>query len=290
MKNYIATIQQILEGRNTDFDNTAGNCIKFVRHKDKRTDLVIDGQQYNGHTVYTLYKYNRDAFLAYQGEQAKPIFSNVDYIVVFLGERGTSSRFIGVYKNEGVEQRNDFYYYKFVEAEGFDILKEKVIIDWGLSAITWHQYYSSEKYVTRIEEGMSDLNGIPMFKSYSDVFLPYQTLKTIVEGDYEEWHTVLSAVNCVYLIKDKSNGMQYVGKTSGRGGILQRWTDYAKTGHGDDVELMELIAKNPNHADNFYWTILETLPINITDKEAIHRESFWKEKLMSRHPYGYNRN
>ena len=59
--------------------------------------------------------------------------------------------------------------YDLTEVADFDILKEKVIIDWGDATICWHQYYSNVKEVIRIEKGMTDANGIPYFKSYNDV-------------------------------------------------------------------------------------------------------------------------
>lgn len=143
MKNFITTIQEVLSGRNEAFDATHPNRIKLVRHKDARKEMIIHGRVYNDFSVYETYKHNREKFLAYQGEQTKPIFNNVDYIVVFLGENGKNSRFIGVYKNKGLTgthySADSQYVYDLVEVEGFELLKEKVIIDWGESAISWHQ-------------------------------------------------------------------------------------------------------------------------------------------------------
>lgn len=74
--------------------------------------------------------------MAYQSEQVKKRFLNVDYIVAFIGEEGVSSRFVGVYKNCGVIKDIEEYHdeeqakFDFQEIAGFDNLKERVVIDW----------------------------------------------------------------------------------------------------------------------------------------------------------------
>lgn len=107
---------------------------------------------------------------------------------------------------------------------------------------------------------------------------------------------MLEACNCVYVIADKKTGQQYVGvtyknsKPGMKSGIWSRWTEYANTGHGDDVKLVELCTKDPKYAENYFqWSILEVLPINVIPKVAIDRETKWKDKLLSRE-FGYNNN
>ena len=64
--------------------------------------------------------------------------------------------------------------------------------------------------------------------------------------------------------------------------ILGRWKAYAKTGHGDNKKLMDLVGLNPNHARNFSFTILRTLDRTLTPKEVFAYESLYKNKLGSR--------
>lgn len=301
MKNYIITLQELFSDRNAEFDQAvANNRVKLVRHKDNRSEIVVNGKIITGYTLYDIYKHDRKTFLTYQGEQSKPVFDNVDYIVAFLGEGSKEARFIGVYKNNGKLHNPSPEYksnvYDLTEVAGFDILKEKVIIDWGDATICWHQYYSNIKEVIRIEKGMTDANGIPYFKSYNDVNLSFEQLKYIIEREPEDWKVALQAVNCIYMIVDKHNGKQYVGSTYGKdskksSGIWNRWSAYVQTGgHGGDVELEELLAREgEGYARNFSWIILETLPLRITDKEAITRENVYKEKFLTRE-FGYNRN
>ncbi len=289
MDNIIITIQQLLKSRNSDFDNS--KKVKLVRHKDNRpiNERKIFGVQYEG-TLYNLYRTEPEKFLAYQSEQTFANFGDVEYIVSFIGEEGTESRFIGVFKNNGVIKKfNDHEVFDFVEAPGFEVLKERVIIDWGKSAISWHQWYSNEKEVIRIDKGLTE-NDVPLFTGYNDVLLSYRQLNSIFKKEINDWKTRLDCCNCIYLIQDKKNGKQYVGSTYGKEGIWGRWKEYAETGHGNDVQLMQKLKEDPLYAEKYFqWTILEILPLQISDAVAIDRELLWKRKFCT-HDFGYNTN
>ncbi len=288
-KNIIITIQQLLKSRNSDFDNS--KKVKLVRHKDNRpiNERKIFGVQYEG-TLYNLYRTEPEKFLAYQSEQTFANFGDVEYIVSFIGEEGTESRFIGVFKNNGVIKKfDDHEVFDFVEVAGFEVLKERVIIDWGKSAISWHQWYSNEKEVIRIDKGLTE-NDVPLFTGYNDVLLSYRQLNSIFKKEINDWKTRLDCCNCIYLIQDKKNGKQYVGSTYGKEGIWGRWKEYAETGHGNDVQLMQKLKEDPLYAEKYFqWTILEILPLQISDAVAIDRELLWKRKFCT-HDFGYNTN
>ena len=65
------------------------------------------------------------------------------------------------------------------------------------------------------------------------------------------WRDKLSACNCIYVISDSNTGKLYVGSTYNSRGIWGRWEEYAKTGHGGDVELKKLLAEDPNYGNAF---------------------------------------
>lgn len=301
----IISIQDLLKGRNDEFDKTSPERIKMVRHADQRLSsegVEVLGKMYYGTTLYDLYRTDRQTFFDYQSEQKRKLFENVDYIVAFIGEDKLDSRFVGVYKNDGIKSRTGFdkngeeiCVFNFQEVKGYDVLKERVIVNWRTPANGWNQYWNNTKEVVRIDGGLEH-NNIPIFKRYEDVRLSYHELKNIINSNDSEWKSKLEACNCVYVILDKSNGKQYVGvtyknvKPGLKSGIWSRWTEYADTGHGDDVTLKKLCTNDPNYAkNNFQWSILETLPLNIIPKLAIERESLYKEKLGTR-KYGYNKN
>lgn len=292
MKNEIISIQELLIGRNEEFDKATR--IKLVRHKDNRPQdqRIIMGEHYRG-SLYHLYQTDNKRFLDYQKEQKKSLFEDVEYIVSFIGEEGLESRFVGVYKNNGIESdsliSDEIGIFDFQEIEGFEILKERVIIDWGKSAVSWNQWWHNDKYVIRIDKCFNN-DKFPKFTRYEDVKLNYTELKKIVESQNPEWKHKLEACNCIYLILDKNNGKQYVGSTYNKSGIWGRWSEYAKNGHGGDKSLKQLLESDTDYAKKYFqWSILETLPLEILEDFAIDRESLYKEKFGTRE-YGYNNN
>lgn len=300
--NSIITLQNLLKGRNADFDSTSDHAIQLIRHADNRVgrsdekndkELLIDGKPVPAEisNLYELYLYRRDLFDKYQSEQKKGEFDNTKYWVVFLGEKGNSCRFLGVYEITGRHQSPHNAEEEFLDLKHlseFQYLEEKVIIDWGKSPLRWHQYYYNEKEVIRVEEGMAKADGTPVFKSYPEVLLDYSQLKMVLQDP--DWMAKLQAINCIYLIKDKLNGKEYVGSTYGSERVYGRWNQYGKTGHGGNVELEKLIKTDPQyHHKYFQWTILQTLDSYITQQEAIEKENLWKRKLLSL-KFGYNKN
>lgn len=189
--------------------------IKLVRHKDARQKQFINGVEVEGNP-YDWYRNDKDKFIAYQSEQHRDVFKNVDYIVSFIGENGTIARFIGIYKIEGPdnERNTNKYCYKMTEVEGFDELKERIIIDWGPSAISWHQWLNdkNDKEIIEITPGFDHI-----FPGYEKIALTLAQLKNIIlEKEYPEWKKMLSAVNCIYIITDRKTGKNYIGSTYGK--------------------------------------------------------------------------
>ncbi len=292
-KEWITTIQALLEGRNEEFDKADKKRVRLLRHKDNRNEKVIGGKKYFC-SLYDLYLNEHEVFLDYQSEDLVKRYKNVDYIVSFIGEESATSRFVGVFKNNGILKRIEDYKgmeqakFNFVELEGFDQLKERVIINWN-SPLAWCQNYTNEMPVIRIDRGLGD-NNIPVFTRFEDVVLDYNQLKLIFDTDNSEWKSKLESCNCIYLILDKSTGKQYVGSTYNTNGIWGRWEQYANTGHGGDKDLKPLLKNDPAYAKkNFQWCILETLPLKVLPDYAIDRESLYKCKLGTC-KFGYNNN
>lgn len=285
--NIIITIQELLTGRNIEFDKATR--IKLVRHKENKATIHFLNETYMG-SLYRMYRYDHALFLKYQSHQATENFNTVEYIVSFIGESGQEARFVGVFKNcghETVDEKTSMF--DFQEVEGFEILNERVIINWGESAISWRQWWRNDKEVVRIDKGISD-DKVPPFTQYEDVVLNYEQLRRIIDTQNPEWKSKLEACNCIYLILDKNNGKHYIGSTYNKQGIWGRWSIYAETGHGKDSSLMELLNKDPLYAQEYFqWSILETLPLNVVDTVAIDRESLYKEKFGTRE-FGYNNN
>ncbi len=266
------TLQQILNSQSPLLE---GKRVKLVRHKDSRAE-------------YRHVMKDREALLEYQQEQPKDVFKGCDYIICFIGLERKRSVFIGVFKVNGSAIRNGQYCCDLTPVSEFNAFIDRLVIDWGGNAISWHQWYDkqSKEVVEILPQGY-----IGNFPGLLDFVLEYDELKTLTDNpdaNYE-WRHHLSAVNGVYLILDSSTGMQYIGSACGANGIWQRWSDYAANGNGSNKELVALQKSDPNHHRNFRFSVLQSLPSNITQREIVEIEKLYKQKLGSR-AHGLNRN
>jgi hypothetical protein len=130
------------------------------------------------------------------------------------------------------------------------------------------------------------------FCSYENINHDFHILETIFKSNRPDWRAALENVKGIYLIIDKQNGKKYVGSAYGDFGIWARWGCYIGTGHGWNDELTKLIhEKGIEYArENFRFCLLEYRPARTDDRVIIERENYWKEALMSRGKFGYNRN
>lgn len=264
------TIQELLYNRGLD----KSAKIKLVRHKDRRRDL------------YGLYRDNKNDFFEYQNTQKYDVFNNVEYIVSFIGEQGVFARFIGVFKVNGKTIKNSMFVYDTAEIQGFEDLKERVIIRWS-NAISWHQWIKNEMEVSEITYEMNRKR----FTDYNDVVLNFWELQTIVIEKLPDWYTALSSVFGIYLISDKLTGRLYVGSAYGNDGIWGRWYNYVETnGHGGNKSLKELIENDWEYATkNFQFSILTILPKTATTEDVVKAEQLFKQKLGT-NTFGLNNN
>lgn len=128
------------------------------------------------------------------------------------------------------------------------------------------------------------------FLGFDSVNIDYKTLKYIVSDNILSWKSALSNVKGIYLIVDTCTGKQYVGSAYGDDCIWHRWSNYAKDGHGGNVELKELLKINgTDYKYNFKYSILEVCNMNLGSEYIISRESHWKEVLLTRQ-FGLNLN
>jgi hypothetical protein len=117
-------------------------------------------------------------------------------------------------------------------------------------------------------------------------------LENLIQRQKADWKAALTNAKGVYLISDTKTGKRYVGSAYGNIGIWSRWACYAKTAHGYNDELTRLIKKmGMDYArQHFRFSLLEYFPMKTEDHLVIDRESYWKRVLMSREPWGYNKN
>ncbi len=265
--------------------------IKLVRHQDPRYDVNE--------------LYSNGQFEIYQSYQTKPRFHKCIYVVSFIGLDRTRAKFIGVYRVNGSRPANEvpsppnFIYPQYAEdysegtfhydleiVPGFEDFENRVIIEWGKSTRSWHQWLREKEVIEILPVGY-----VKSFPGYLDLIITFDELIKIINNRSanKEWHQMLSAVAGIYLIVDKETGKQYVGSAYGKNGILGRWTTYAKTAHGGNAELKKLIQSREGYGRNFRFSILHTLPKTLTKNEVIAYEKLFKDKLGTR-AFGLNSN
>ena len=131
-----------------------------------------------------------------------------------------------------------------------------------------------------------------VFCGYENINHDFKSLENIFLTGKPDWKAALENIKGVYLIMDKNNGKRYVGSAYGDSGIWSRWSCYIGNGHGYNDELTKLIKeKGKDYArQNFRFSLLEYRPMKTDDSDVIKRENYWKESLLSRGVFGYNKN
>ncbi|MED4006071.1 GIY-YIG nuclease family protein [Priestia aryabhattai] len=282
------SINKVLEFSGLDMSKN----IKIARHMDTR-----------GVDVHELYANGH--FDVYQSYQEKNVFKDCDYVVSCLGVENNQALFIGVYAVmninkvggfpehlsipfKGIAKVHSKYKYELRKLSGFEELEGRLVIKWQNIAQAWHMKIdTNEKEVVQLlPKGY-----VRDFPGYLDINLSFLELQKVINDPNANsiWHKMLSSVGGVYLILDTEGGLQYVGSAAGKEGILGRWKEYAKNGHGGNTKLREIIESDPERIQKFKFSILQTLPRTLTRNEILVEESKYKNKLGSR-AYGLNLN
>ena len=263
--------------------------VKLIRHSRADPDFS------------SRYQKGAQMILEYTKVQKTDFSKGYDYWCVFISESSSTARFFACYRVNGsvpdipALKPSDFpidswfhgnlAYFDLEPISLFEEYESRLVIEWGKSALAWHQKGTSEKPVRAIESLCKPFIG------FDNVILSYDELKAVVEDrlDYSSWHSALSSVNAVYLIVDTETGQQYVGSASGENGLLGRWSNYVNTLHGGNKLIKEVLCSHPDRYQKFQFSILQILPKTITPDEVIRIETLWKEKLLSTR-FGMNSN
>jgi len=130
------------------------------------------------------------------------------------------------------------------------------------------------------------------FCGYDQIDIGFPMLENVIRRQRADWRADLENAKGVYLITDTTNGKRYVGSAYGAAGIWSRWECYVQTGHGYNDELTKLIRETGiDYARKaFRFALLEYCNMKADDHTVIQREKYWKDVLLSRGKYGYNKN
>jgi hypothetical protein len=227
-----------------------------------------------------------------------------DKIISLIHLGGDRWLFAGVYSVEGVKARSkgepnifcpegvprSWFEYSTRELGGLEHLTGRTIVRFEKKFRA--SYLKAKKYldsliVCEIRDQRMSINDFP---GYHSVLLPFRLLCTIVREDLPSWKSALSNVAGIYIITDNKTGKHYIGSAYGGQGLWQRWVEYAKDGHGNNRELIQIIDTNgKEYVKHFQLAILEICDPNTNNEYIISREPHWKDVLRSRE-FGYNTN
>jgi hypothetical protein len=259
----------------------------------KTTKLVRHQSRYD-----SMEELRRNDWLeVYQSYQTRSVFHTVKQIVSLYGLSSNRACFYGGYSvlghkpsNDGVDLpgcpsltrwRNDCKYFYILERDKrFDDFRDRIIIDWGPAALSWHQKLKNKPIVEIASAGRK----LEPFSDFLEFSLSYRELRDLFgnEDAHRDWKIPLSNVAGVYLILAQKTGDLYIGSAYGETGIWGRWKDYAKSGHGDNVKLRRLLASDSDYPDAFRFSVLHILPRTMSSKEVIQREKEYMIKLGTR--------
>ena len=295
------TLKDLIKLEGLDYENLK---FKVVRHKMNRKGWE---------DFDNLIRFDNALLSAFAGSQERLVYKDADIILTFVALSGTKALFRTAHINHGQISFNqykkyykgykpylnyrkinskeenildDHYFYKLEDSNLLETYKNRLVIEWGKSTVSWVQS-SVEKEVTEIyPKGF-----VSLFPCWDKVHLSHKELSEIINNPNgnKDWYEYLSRHSGVYVIFDSTTGNQYVGSASGGNGIWSRWEGYAKTGHNGNKALKVLAVKNPDFANNFTYSLHHVFPRTVSKNDVLYYESLLKNKLGSR-AFGLNEN
>lgn len=295
------TLKDLIKIEDLNYDDLS---FKIVRHKMN---------QKGWEEFDNLIRFDNELLSAFAGSQERLVYKDADIVLTFVALPGTKALFRTAHINHGQISFNqykkyykgyqsflnfkkinnidggtlkDLYYYKLEESQLLETYKNRLVIEWGRSAVVWVQS-AIDKEVTEIyPHGF-----VSKFPGWDKVYLSHKELSEIINnpGGNRDWYDYLSGHSGVYVIFDSSTGKQYVGSASGGKGIWSRWEGYVKTGHNENIGLKALAKNNPDYANTFSYSLHHIFPKTVSEKDVLYYESLLKKKLGSR-AYGLNEN
>ena len=295
------TLKDLIKLEGLDYENLK---FKVVRHKMNRKGWE---------DFDNLIRFDNALLSAFAGSQERLVYKDADIILTFVALPGTKALFRTAHINHGQISFNqykkyykgykpflnyrkinskeenildDLYFYKLEDSNLLETYKNRLVIEWGKSTVSWVQS-SVEKEVTEIyPKGF-----VSLFPGWDKVHLSHKELSEIINNPdgNKDWYEYLSRHSGVYVIFDSTTGNQYVGSASGGSGIWSRWEGYVKTGHNGNKGLKALAKNNPDFANNFTYSLHHVFPRTVSKNDVLYYESLLKNKLGSR-AFGLNEN
>ena len=250
--------------------------VRFVRHKDRRSAVNC--------TPYNLWRAGDGRLETYQRIQQRRVFAIGCLLASFVVTPAKETLFIGLYRvnSIGIAPPGTMIpFCRLIEAGCISMTFREdklsdyaghLIVDWGKGRRAWVQLaHKKDKPVLEIRKELSE----QPFPGFTHFCWDIGEIAAVPLT----WQSVLKSVKGVYLLVCKETGKQYVGSAKGEESLWGRFLEYARTGHGGNIELKR---RGRRH---YQVTILEV----VNSDTGIERvEEAWKKKLISK-KFGLNR-
>ena len=295
------TLKDLIKLEGLEYENLK---FRVVRHKMNRKYWE---------DFDNLIRFDNEMLSAFAGSQERLVYKDADIILTFVALPGTKALFRTAHINHGqisFNQYKKYYkgyksflnfkeinnidgemlehlnYYKLEDSKLLEGYKNRLVIEWGKSTVSWVQSGIHKEVAEIYPKGF-----VSLFPGWDKVHLSHKELSEIINNPNgnKDWYEYLSRHSGVYVIFDSLTGNQYVGSASGGRGIWSRWEGYVKTGHNGNKGLKALSKNNPDFANNFTYSLHHVFPKTVSKNNVLYYESLLKNKLGSR-AFGLNEN
>ena len=239
----------------------------------------------------------REGFKTFQETQSSNNFLR-DYVISFYEYGEGLWLFAGVWKilskptQKTSQDGKPLFLYKTQFLQASECLERRLVVEWPKRFRQSYPNGETIAEVLKLHAVMQSPDELGKFPGFAKVRLTFSAIKRIVNDPVTSvnWKTALESVAGVYVITDDMSGKLYVDSAYGKENIWQRWTTYASTGHGNNVELKKLShTRGKNCFENFIFTLIWHADSASSKEDVLEMESYWKDSLLTR-SFGYNKN
>lgn len=240
-----------------------------------------------GHSVYEIWRDDRPAFEAYQSVQgvgAHKTLVNSTHWASFVGTPQGETMFVGLYRAKhlglsstdlvshttgAIDPAGSVHLYELLELQDYNDFVGRLFIDWGEAKRAWIQRGDGKpKAIVEIKREFTE----PAFPGYLELIEALSRISTLPMG----WIAALRVARGVYVLTCPRTKEVYIGSATGEDGFFGRWNEYARDGHGGNIQL-----KSRDQSD-YQVSILEVAGSADTAQDILTMESRWKNKLQTR--------
>jgi hypothetical protein len=251
--------------------------VRLLRHKEPGA--------LRGRSPYELWRDDRPAFEVYQaqhGEQPHQRLVGATNVASFVGTPQGETMFVGFYRSRyaGLSQvevispttnkkwEGDVHLYELALEAFLSEYIGRLFICWDGARAYIRRFDRKEWPITEIRLQFTE----PAFPGY----LHFVSLLSQLTALPKSWIEMLRGARGIYVLTCPRTREQYIGEATGVEGFLGRWTQYARDGHGGNIQLK---SRDPS---DYQVSILEVAGSSATDAEISALEMLWKAKLQTR--------